>query len=84
MFTYTSTHTYTQTESNQCKSGNNYIISLLASLKEKFTRKLSFTYNFSYFMHIRKNKRWPKKGLYVSFLAVKRLLKKKKKKIASL
>lgn len=38
-FSHTHIDTY-RTELNQCKSGNNYIISLLANPKKKFTRKL--------------------------------------------
>ena len=39
IFTHTHTDTY-RTELNQCRSGNNYIVSLLANPKKKFTRKL--------------------------------------------
>ena len=61
-FSHTHIDSY-RTEWNQCKSGNNYIISLLANPKEKFTKKTSLTFNFSYFMNTRRNRWWQKKKM---------------------
>ena len=69
-FSHTHTDTY-RTELNQCRSGNNYIISLLANSKKKFTRKLVL-HLISHISHKQEELDDGKKnGFYIFFLQSK-------------